>query len=57
MVTCAHPNPDDRRGRSGFRQVTIALFCCPLAAFGAPYQLQALLRDVHFLRERNAHVD
>jgi hypothetical protein len=58
MVTCvANPETRCRRGSSGFRRITITLFCAGPATFGARYAVQALLRAVHFLRERNAHVD
>ena len=58
MVTCVtSPEIRHRRGSSGFRRITIALFCAGLATFGTHYAVQALLRAVHFLRERNAHVD
>jgi YNFM family putative membrane transporter len=44
MVTCAaHPEGRHRRGSSGFRRITIALFCAGLATFGCLYGVQALL--------------
>jgi hypothetical protein len=53
----SQPDTRHRRGSSGFRPIIIALFCAGLATFGTLYAVQALLRAVHFLRERNAHVD
>jgi YNFM family putative membrane transporter len=44
MVTCvANPQTRHRRGSSGFRSITIALFCAGLATFTALYAPQALL--------------
>jgi YNFM family putative membrane transporter len=44
MVTCvANPQSGHRRGSSGFRRITIALFCAGLAIFTALYATQALL--------------
>jgi MFS transporter, YNFM family, putative membrane transport protein len=58
MVTCVtNPETRHRRGSSGFRRITIALFCAGLAIFGTHYVVQVLLRAVHFLCERNADVD
>jgi YNFM family putative membrane transporter len=44
MVTCiANPQTRHHRGSSGFRRITIALFCAGLATFTALYAPQALL--------------
>jgi MFS transporter, YNFM family, putative membrane transport protein len=58
MVTyVTNPETAHRGGSSGFRRITIALFCAGLATFGARYTIQAPLRAVHFLSERNTDVD
>jgi MFS transporter, YNFM family, putative membrane transport protein len=58
MVMCVtNPETRHRRGSPGFRRITIALFCAGLSTFDTHYAVQALLRAIHFLCERNAHVD
>jgi hypothetical protein len=58
MVTCvANPDTRNRRGSSGFPPDQHRTVLRGLATFGTLYAVQALLRAVHFLRERNAHVD
>jgi len=44
MATCvAHPETRHRRDSSGFRRITVALFCAGLATFGTLYAVQPLL--------------
>jgi MFS transporter, YNFM family, putative membrane transport protein len=43
VASGVNPDTQHRRGSSGFRQITIAMFCAGLATFGNLYAVQALL--------------